>query len=76
MNGNGLYAALRDITVDLRYCGDYTGATREIVQPPLVRNDLIAFKNSLADRNYWVIRYGVPLDRFKRRNTYLEKFIG
>ena len=73
---NGLSGVLRDITVDLRYRGDYTGATREIVQPPLVRNDLIAFKNSLADRNYWVIRYGVPLDRFKRRNTYLEKFIG
>ncbi|MBF8270310.1 MAG: calcium-binding protein [Gammaproteobacteria bacterium] len=73
VNWNDLHAALRDITVDLRYRGDYTGATREVVQPMLVRNDLDDLKNVLADRNYWVTRYGVPPDRFKRRNEYLQK---
>ena len=70
-----LHTGLRDITVDLPYRGDYTGATRELVQPPLVRNDLTAFKTTLADRDYWVRRHGVPADRFKRRNDYLEKFV-
>ena len=70
---NGLHAVLRDITVDLRYRGDYTGATREVVQPTLVSNDLDGLKKVLADQNYWVTRYGVPPDRFKRRNEYLVK---
>jgi len=69
-----LHTGLRDITVDLRYRGDYTGATRELVQLPLVRNDLMAFKTALADRGFWVHRHGVPVDRFKRRNDLLEKY--
>ena len=71
---NDLHAAIRDITVDLRYRGDYTGATREVVQPTLVRNDPETLKIALGDRNYWVTRYGVPPDRFKRRNDYLKKY--
>jgi len=66
-----LHFLLRDITVDLRYRGDYTGATRERVQPVLVDNDLDALTSLMADRDYWVGSRNVPSDRFKRRRDYL-----
>ena len=62
---------IRDIAVDLRYRGDYTGTTRERVQPVLVDNDLAALTALMADRDYWVSSRGVPNDRFKRRRDYL-----
>lgn len=66
-----LHFLIRDITIDLRYRGDYTGATRERVQPILVINDLDALASLMADRNYWVGSLNVPNDRFKRRRDYL-----
>jgi LysM repeat protein len=62
---------IKDIVVDLRYRGDYTGATRERVQPALVNNDLLALQDVISDRNYWVARRGVPGDRFDRRKEYI-----
>ncbi len=62
---------IRDIAVDLRYRGDYTGATRERVQPILVSNDEGAMAALMADKDYWVGGRGVPLDRFRRRRDYL-----
>ena len=67
-----LHGAIRDVLVDLRYRGDYTGATREVVQPPAVRNDLTAFTEALSRRGYWVDQRGVPRDRYNRRRDYLQ----
>lgn len=63
---------IRDLLVDLRYRGDYTPATRERVQPPVVRNDLAAFAVVISDRTYWVVQRGVPSDRFRRRKEFVE----
>ena len=66
-----LHFLIRDLTIDLRYRGDYTGATRERVQPVLVDNDLVALTSLMADHEYWVGSRNVPNDRFKRRRDYL-----
>ena len=65
--------AIRDVLVDLRYRGDYTGATREKVQPPAVKNSLGAFSRALSREDYWVAQRGVPGDRFRRRRDYLKR---
>ena len=70
---DALHPAIRDVLVDMRYRGDYTGATREVVQPPTVKNDLEAFRAVLADRGYWVERRRVPRDRFRRRKEFLDR---
>ena len=62
---------IRDVVVDLRYRGDYTGATRERVQPVMVAGDLEALKSLTEDESYWVGSRGVPRDRFRRRKKYL-----
>ena len=68
---DALDLAIRDVLVDLRYRGDYTGATREKVQSPAVKNNLSAFSRALSNENYWVGQRGVPRDRFRRRRDYL-----
>jgi LysM repeat protein len=67
-----LHPRIRDIVVDLRYRGDYTGATRERVQPCVVANDLARLRTLMANRRYWVQQRGVPNDRFRRRSEYLS----
>ncbi|MEH6471750.1 MAG: LysM peptidoglycan-binding domain-containing protein [Halopseudomonas sp.] len=64
--------AIRDTVVDLRYRGDYTAATRQRIQPIIVANDLAQLKLLMADRQYWVERMGVPVNRFNRRNRFLK----
>jgi len=71
-----LHPVIRDIAVDLRYRGDYTGATRERVQQVLVDNDPALLKTVLSDRDYWVGQRNVPVDRFNRRKKYIEKNLG
>lgn len=68
-----LAPAIRDVLVDLRYRGDYTGATREKVQPAAVKNSVSAFREALSDEDYWVGQRGVPRDRFRRRRKYLQR---
>lgn len=70
---DALDLAIRDVLVDLRYRGDYTGATREKVQSPAVKNNLSAFSRALSNENYWVGQRGVPKDRFRRRRDYLHR---
>ena len=70
---DGLVPLIRDVLVDLRYRGDYTGATRERVQPPAVRNSLAAFRRVLSNEDYWVGERSVPRDRFRRRRDYLTR---
>jgi len=71
-----LHPVIKDIAVDLRYRGDYTGATRERVQKILVDNDPALLKAVLSDRGYWVGQRNVPVDRFNRRKKYIEKSLG
>ena len=71
-NWDTLNPLIKDVLVDLRYRGDYTGSTREVVQPPAVANDLAAFTAALTRRSYWEGR-GVPRDRYNRRRDYLTR---
>lgn len=69
---DALNPLIRDTIVDLRYRGDYTGATRQRVQPTVVSNDLKKFRKVMLDQDYWIGVRGVPKDRFKRRANYLS----
>ena len=64
------HPAIRDILVDLKFRGDYTPASRKLVQKLLATNDLAGLKKVMANRANWS---GVPEDRFKRRNEFLAK---
>lgn len=68
-NFETLHPAIQDILVDLRYRGDYTGATRKTIQPAVVKNDLKAFREAVANLK------GVPDDRMKRRLEFLDAAI-
>lgn len=60
---------IRDVVVDLIYRGDYTGATRRIIQKPFVDNYYLNFSRGVYNYNNWP---GVPVDRFNRRVSYLR----
>ncbi|HYJ31122.1 MAG TPA: hypothetical protein VEW25_12370 [Allosphingosinicella sp.] len=62
------HPAIRDILVDLKFRGDYTPASRKLVQKLLAANDLAGLKKAMASRANWS---AVPDDRFKRRNAFL-----
>jgi len=62
--------ALLDLVVDLRYRGDYTRVTRQVVQPLLVANDVEGMARAMANRGLWL---GVPEDRFLRRKRWMEQ---
>jgi len=62
------HPAIRDIFVDLKFRGDYTPASRKLVQKLLATNDLAGLKKAMAAKANWA---GVPADRFKRRNDFL-----
>jgi len=68
-----LHPAIKDMLVDLRYRGDYTGTTRNRVQPLVVANDLFGLQQTMADKSYWMQNRGVPRDRFERRADYMAK---
>ena len=70
---DGLDLPVRDVLVDLRYRGDYTGVTREKVQPPAVNNNLTSFTRVISNEDYWVEQRSVPKDRFRRRRNYLQE---
>jgi len=63
------HPAIRDMLVDLRYRGDYTGRTRRLVQEAAAANDLVAFASAFSDSSAWS---GVPRDRQRRRLAFLE----
>jgi hypothetical protein len=65
-----LDAAIKDITVDLKFRGDYTPDSRKNIQKSIADNDLKEFKKQLKDSTKWT---GVPTDRFDRRVKFLDK---
>jgi hypothetical protein len=71
-----LHPAIRDVTVDLRYRGDYRSSARKRIQKTIAQNDLSGFAAELDDENFWRIDLGVPRDRFERRREYLRRASG
>jgi hypothetical protein len=65
--------AIRDLLVDLRYRGDYTGATRRLVQELAVNNDVAGLTAVMSNRELW---RSVPPDRFQRRMAYMQEASG
>ena len=66
-----LDSAIRQILVDLKFRGDYTGGTRRFLQKHVVANDTKAFLMALSDRSNWLL-LRVPQDRFQRRVTFFK----
>jgi hypothetical protein len=62
------HPAIRDIAVDLKFRGDYTTASRKLIQKLIATNDLAGLRKVMADPAKWP---GVPSDRFKRRRDFL-----
>jgi hypothetical protein len=61
---------LIDLLVDLRFRGDYTGASRALVQKPVASNDLAALAQVMKVAANWT---NVPRDRFMRRCAFLDR---
>jgi len=66
-----LDSAMKQILVDLKFRGDYTGSTRKLIQKYVVANDTKDFLKALSDRSKW-LKQRVPSDRFKRRLTFFK----
>ncbi|RYD67526.1 MAG: hypothetical protein EOP83_02660 [Verrucomicrobiaceae bacterium] len=60
---------IKDLLIDLKFRGDYTGHTRTLIQKAAVNNDLKAIQKLMADKEKW---QKVPLDRFKRRRDFID----
>lgn len=63
--------AIKEILVDLKFRGDYTGSTRKFIQQYVVSNDTMGFLKVLSDKAKWA-RQRVPSDRFQRRITFFK----
>jgi len=61
---------IKDITVDLKFRGDYTPSSRKFLQKSIVNNDLVEFRKEIVKKSNWT---NVPEDRFKRRKRYIEQ---
>lgn len=64
-----LNVAIKEVLVDLRYRGDYTPASRKLIQKVVADNDLESFTRTLSNRELWS---RVPQDRFDRRAKFLS----
>lgn len=61
---------IKDITIDLKFRGDYTPSSRKFLQKSIVNNDLNAFKKEIVNKSNWA---NVPADRFNRRKRFIEQ---
>ena len=64
-----LNVAIKEVLVDLRYRGDYTPASRRLIQKMVADNDLESFSRTLSNQELWD---RVPQDRFDRRAKLLS----
>jgi hypothetical protein len=60
---------LKEVLVDLKFRGDYTPASRKLIQSFVAKNDFESFKSVLQNKKNWP---NVPEDRFERRSKYLD----
>ena len=63
-NWDELHPVIQELVVDLKFRGDYTPRTRELIQHHIVANDLEGLARALGNRANW---QSVPPDRFARR---------
>jgi hypothetical protein len=61
----------QEIVFDLRYRGDYTPRTRQVLQPALVSHDYTKLRAIINDTAYWS-SLGVPAARIKERQRMAE----
>lgn len=64
--------SVKELVIDLRYRGDYTGRTREALQPLLVAHDWQGLSDLMNDGRYWK-KLGVPRDRIQRRAAFARE---
>jgi hypothetical protein len=64
-----LHPAIKDLLVDLRFRGDYTPASRKLLQRHVAANNLTAIVQVIGNRANWP---NVPEDRFNRRKRFAE----
>ena len=62
---------VQELVFDLRYRGDYTPGTREVIQPLLVSRDWDGLRKAMQDTTYWEGR-GVPANRIRSRASLAE----
>ncbi|MFT4975492.1 MAG: LysM repeat protein, partial [Myxococcota bacterium] len=70
VNWETLSPWILDLVVDMRYRGDYTVDTREVVQPYMVSNDVSGLSGVMNDRSLWL---SVPEDRYNRRAAWMQE---
>lgn len=59
---------IKEVTVDLKFRGDYTPTAREYLQESIANNDLGSFKKIITNKSLWE---KVPVDRFDKRVKYV-----
>lgn len=64
--------ALKDLLVDLKFRGDYTPASRKLLQKAFVDNDLKKIQSVMGNSANW---HNVPADRFNRRKEFIDNFV-
>ncbi|MGR5130635.1 hypothetical protein [Photobacterium swingsii] len=64
-----LNPTIKEVTIDLKFRGDYTPAIRQHLQETIANNDLQAFKKVIRNRGLWA---RVPGDRFQKRIKYVQ----
>jgi len=69
---DSLNPAIKDILVDLKFRGDYTGNSRNIIQKFVANNDLVGFAKEIEKLSNWP---NVPSDRFKRRKDFIKNAV-
>ncbi|WP_244590582.1 pesticin C-terminus-like muramidase [Xenorhabdus mauleonii] len=67
---NEIPQKIKVILVDLRYRGDYSPATRKLMQRYAYSGDIVNFGIILKNKSNW--SPGLPIDRFNRRVEYYE----
>lgn len=64
-----LNTIIKDIAIDLKFRGDYTGEARKNIQKSIANNDLTAFKLKIKEKSLWP---NVPRDRHERRSRFVD----
>ena len=65
-----LHPKIKQVVIDLKFRGDYTGTIRTHIQTSIARNNLKTFTKLLSDKRLWP---SVPQDRFNRRVAFLNE---
>lgn len=76
VNWENLDPKIKEVVIDLRFRGDYTPQSRNLIQKHLIKNDFNSFLEAMKNENFWLTqKYAPSKDRIKRRIQYLQKDI-